>query len=658
MGLRSLRRTVPYAGIIDFGKKLVNKIRGKKPEDPYKDRLDLQTSLQKLQDVSGEFSILVRGLEATGMLPELAKIVEDGQKRRKKEPEQPPMTLFAPTDSAFAQLPEDCLFADCLKELDVPAEQRKPALIQELKISLQGLLSTGRWSVSELSGKSIALAAENGRKIALDLRTGSTVSDYEDYVVDMDLRAKIKVRNCVGLVAPDLQCSNGVIHIVDSVIDGGKPLVLSRPPNSQELAALTATQLQAKGQELEDQLREKRERLAKLEGEVAPLWDLVNDRKLSKPSVKELQTTFERLSADYDNLKRRNEEQMAETAEISTRAVLKQMLSVLDTFEMAEGSLAAETEGERKIVAAYAEVSTSLLDILNEQGVTAVEALGVEFDPMLHEAVSRQESMEYEEGANCMQYQRGYQVGSMLVRPALVVVSMGPGPSAAPAQEPTAPTGEAATTDAAIEVQPAAVDASAADAEPVKAEPEPVKAAPEIVRTEAEVVKAAAEAVLPEPEVGEKPEEAEPTPAETIATPDPEVTAAARTGASDAEVKQGDAGGATPAKGDVAVSTTPEAERGADAQAEAAAKEGKAEEQGASTAEPAAQAATPGAADGAVLTPKPDRLAKAKAAKEEAEKAEAEKAAKQAADDAAAEAQDVVGPDGLKPKPKPKEPSP
>lgn len=53
------------------------------------------------------------GLEATGMLPELAKIVEDGQKRRKKEPEQPPMTLFAPTDSAFAQLPEDCLFADC-----------------------------------------------------------------------------------------------------------------------------------------------------------------------------------------------------------------------------------------------------------------------------------------------------------------------------------------------------------------------------------------------------------------------------------------------------------------------------------------------------------------------------------------------------------------
>eukprot|EP00961_Rhodomonas_salina_P182948 2469955-Rhodomonas_salina.1 len=107
---------------------------------------------------------------------------------------------------------------------------------------------------------------------------------------------------------------------------------------------------------------------------------------------------------------------MAETAEISTRAVLKQvstvptyfrgvakflarfcqltlrlkqMLSVLDTFEMAEGSLAAETEGERKIVAAYAEVSTSLLDILNEQGVTAVEALGVEFDPMLHEAVSR-----------------------------------------------------------------------------------------------------------------------------------------------------------------------------------------------------------------------------------------------------------------------------
>eukprot|EP00961_Rhodomonas_salina_P143685 1933727-Rhodomonas_salina.2 len=142
------------------------------------------------------------GLEATGMLPELAKIVEDGQKRRKKEPEQPPMTLFAPTDSAFAQLPEDCLFADCqsasqgealpslrlsddcdLSPHPTPIHSiplrpilsadpflassqlalmrarsssltlfafasQKPALIQELKISLQGLLSTGRWSVS------------------------------------------------------------------------------------------------------------------------------------------------------------------------------------------------------------------------------------------------------------------------------------------------------------------------------------------------------------------------------------------------------------------------------------------------------------------------------------------------------------------------------
>ena len=74
-------------------------------------------------------------------------------------------------------------------------------------------------------------------------------------------------------------------------------------------------------------------------------------------------------------------------------------------------------------------MNEELLALLEGLGVEMVEALGKEFDANDHEAVQMQESLEYGDQMVCVQYQRGYRVGGRLVRPALVVVSSGPGPS-------------------------------------------------------------------------------------------------------------------------------------------------------------------------------------------------------------------------------------
>ena len=57
--------------------------------------------------------MLVNSLTATGLWKELA--CEDGQEKKKK---QGPVTLFASLNSAFAQLPKECLLADCVAEID------------------------------------------------------------------------------------------------------------------------------------------------------------------------------------------------------------------------------------------------------------------------------------------------------------------------------------------------------------------------------------------------------------------------------------------------------------------------------------------------------------------------------------------------------------
>ena len=62
-----------------------------------------------------------------------------------------------------------------------------------------------------------------------------------------------------------------------------------------------------------------------------------------------------------------------------------------------------------------------------------MEVVGQEFDPNLHEAVLREESSEFAEDVVCEELQRGYHRDGRVLRHAMVKVSMGPGPSDAPA---------------------------------------------------------------------------------------------------------------------------------------------------------------------------------------------------------------------------------
>ncbi|MGB1790133.1 MAG: nucleotide exchange factor GrpE, partial [Limisphaerales bacterium] len=64
---------------------------------------------------------------------------------------------------------------------------------------------------------------------------------------------------------------------------------------------------------------------------------------------------------------------------------------------------------------------------LEEVGLTEIDATGQDFDPTLHEAMSRKETDEAEEGVILEQIRKGYKLKDRLVRPASVVVATAPG---------------------------------------------------------------------------------------------------------------------------------------------------------------------------------------------------------------------------------------
>uniref|UniRef100_A0A0D9VI80 GrpE protein homolog n=1 Tax=Leersia perrieri TaxID=77586 RepID=A0A0D9VI80_9ORYZ len=135
-----------------------------------------------------------------------------------------------------------------------------------------------------------------------------------------------------------------------------------------------------------------------------------------------------RISADFDNYRKRVEREKLSLMSNVQGEVIESLLPVLDNFERAKTQIKVETEQEAKINNSYQSIYKQFLEILNSLHVEDVETVGKPFDPMLHEAIMREESVEYEEGVIIQEFRKGFKLGERLLRPAMVKVSAGPGP--------------------------------------------------------------------------------------------------------------------------------------------------------------------------------------------------------------------------------------
>ncbi|CAK7341651.1 unnamed protein product [Dovyalis caffra] len=135
-----------------------------------------------------------------------------------------------------------------------------------------------------------------------------------------------------------------------------------------------------------------------------------------------------RISADFDNFRKRTERERLSLITNAQGEVVENLLSVLDNFERAKTQINTATEGEEKIKNSYQSIYKQFMEILGSLGVVPVETIGKPFDPMLHEAIMREDSAEFEEGIILEEYRKGFKLGDRLLRPSMVKVSAGPGP--------------------------------------------------------------------------------------------------------------------------------------------------------------------------------------------------------------------------------------
>jgi molecular chaperone GrpE len=129
-----------------------------------------------------------------------------------------------------------------------------------------------------------------------------------------------------------------------------------------------------------------------------------------------------RLQAEFENARKRAERDQSANRDYAVGSVVEKFLPVLDHFEMALKS----TSTADQLRSGVELIVKQMEDVLRQLHVTAIPAIGVEFDPRCHEALGSVERHDLPDQHVAEEIRRGYNLRDRLLRPALVRVASNP----------------------------------------------------------------------------------------------------------------------------------------------------------------------------------------------------------------------------------------
>lgn len=137
-----------------------------------------------------------------------------------------------------------------------------------------------------------------------------------------------------------------------------------------------------------------------------------------------------RIKKEFARIKERSYEEAVEVSNKAKTDALKEVLPVTDNFLRAKSLFQPinSDSNEGVIQGTYDDIFASFTKVIEDFGVTRVVSVGEPFDFNFMEAIMTQPSTEYKADIVSIEYQIGYKIGNRCIRPAMVVVSTGPGP--------------------------------------------------------------------------------------------------------------------------------------------------------------------------------------------------------------------------------------
>lgn len=167
---------------------------------------------------------------------------------------------------------------------------------------------------------------------------------------------------------------------------------------------------------------------------VAELSELLRERD---KEIGELKEQVRRVAADFENFRRRQEEEQKRRLQHLREDLFRQLLGIFDSFERTQA--AAQTKPNlESLMQGMEMVTKDYRKLLLTHGIEPIQTEGALFNPNLHEAMMAEERDDVPDQAIVAELQRGYRMGDRVLRPSLVKVANNPKFNATTEADPNA----------------------------------------------------------------------------------------------------------------------------------------------------------------------------------------------------------------------------
>ncbi len=147
----------------------------------------------------------------------------------------------------------------------------------------------------------------------------------------------------------------------------------------------------------------------------------VKDIKKSdaEKKIKEVTELLQRNQAEFDNYRKRVEKEKANLIKNASKDIIVKLLPLLDNFELALNN----TDNNGEFVKGMELIYSQMFQMLEEQGLKKIDAIGRKFDPYFHEALLAENYNDKEDEIVLEELQKGYVLNDDVIRHAKVKIN-------------------------------------------------------------------------------------------------------------------------------------------------------------------------------------------------------------------------------------------
>lgn len=138
--------------------------------------------------------------------------------------------------------------------------------------------------------------------------------------------------------------------------------------------------------------------------------------------IEDLTDQLKRTMAEFDNFRKRTEKEKSAMFEMGAKDILEKILPVVDNFERGLAAIPEEAKGG-SFAKGMEMIYKQLIKMLEDVGVTPIEAVGKEFDPNFHNAVMHVDDENLGENVVASELQKGYMYRNSVLRHSMVQVA-------------------------------------------------------------------------------------------------------------------------------------------------------------------------------------------------------------------------------------------